>query len=108
VARPLVVGVVQTGVDVPVGLHAVAHAADAPSVRLPLSSVEPMYGLSSQVLVAESNQAPGRGRPVPQHQQRGSTLHPERTSLPVRLPGQYVHPQLRHPPWPTGRAGSSA
>ncbi len=31
-------------------------------------------------------------------QQRWSALHPEPISLPVRLPGAHLHPQLRRPP----------
>ena len=110
VARLSAVGVVHAGVDVPLGLHAVARAAGAPCVRLPLSSVEPVYGRNPHVLVAEFNHDPDRGRPAPQDQQRWSTLRPERTSLPVRLPGEHMHPQLRRSSWdgPSGRGGSSA
>jgi hypothetical protein len=110
VARPLVVGVVHTGVDVPLGLHAVARAACAPSVRLPLSSVESVYGLNPHVLVVKFNHFPDRDRPAPQHQRRRNTLHPERTCLPVRLLSQHLHPQLRRSSWdgPSGRAGNSA
>ncbi len=109
-ARPLVVGVVHSSVDVPLGLHSVARAADAPNVRLPLSSVEPVYGLNPHVLVAKVNHYSDRGRPAPQDQRRRSTLHPERISLPVRLPGEHLHPQLRRPSWggPCSRAGGSA
>jgi hypothetical protein len=37
------------------------------------------------------------------------TVQRERVSLPVRIPGQYLHPRLRRPPLasPWGRAGSS-
>jgi hypothetical protein len=111
VARPSAGSVVYTEVDVPLGLHAVARTAGAPSVRLSLSRVEPVYGLNSRVLAAAKfGRYPDRGRPAPQHQQRRRTLRPERTSLPVRLPGEHLHPQL----WrssgdgPSGRAGSSA
>jgi hypothetical protein len=111
VARPSAVGVVNTGVDVPLGLHEVARAAGAPSVRLPLSSVEPVYGQNPHVLAAAKfGRYPDRGRPAPHHQQRRSTLRPEHISLPVRLPGEHLHPQLRRSSWvgPSGRAGSSA
>jgi hypothetical protein len=101
---------VYTEVDVPLGLHAVARTAGAPSVRPSLSRVEPVYGLNSRVLAAAKfGRYPDCGRPAPQHQQRRRTLRPERTSLPVRLPGEHLHPQL----WrssgdgPSGRAGSS-
>lgn len=95
---------------VPLGLHAVARAAGAPSVRLPLSSVEPVYGRNPHVLVAEFNHYSDRGHPASQHPQRRSTLQPEHILLPVRLPGQHLHPQLRRAPWDglSGRAGSSA
>jgi hypothetical protein len=31
-------------------------------------------------------------------------LHRQRTSLPVRSPGQHLHPALQRPPW-AGRSG---
>jgi hypothetical protein len=110
VTRPLAVGIVHTGADVLQGIHAVARAADAPSVRLPPSNVEPVYWLNPHTVVAEFDHYPHRGRPTPQDQQRRSTLRTERTSLPVRLPGEHLHPQLRRSSWdgPSGRAGSSA
>ena len=107
VARPLVAGVVHIGVDVPLRLHAVDRATGAPSVRLPLSSVEPVYGLNPRVLVA--NHYPERGRPAPQPQRRRSALPLEHISLPVRLPGQHLHPQLGCSSWdsPSGQGGSN-
>lgn len=108
--RPLAAGVVHSGGDVPLGLHAVARAAGASSVRLPLSSVEPVYGLVPHVLVGKVNGYPDHGCPAPQHQRRRSALPSEHISLPVRLPGQHLHPQLRRSSWdgPSGRAGSNA
>ena len=109
-ARPLAAGVVHSGGDMPLGLQPVAQAVDAPSVRLPLSSVEPVYGLDLHVLVGKVNDYPNHGRPAPQHQRPRSTLPPEHISLPVRLPGQHLNPQLRRTPCggPFGRAASSA
>jgi hypothetical protein len=109
-ARPLVVGIVHTGVDMPLGLHAVAQAVDVPSVRLPLSSVEPVYGLSPDVPVSRSDHYPDRGRPASRHEQHRGALQSEHISPPVRLPGQHPHPPLRRPPRDglSGRAGSSA
>lgn len=106
-ARPLVAGVVHICVDVPLRLHAVDRAAGAPSVQLPLSSVEPVYGLNPHGLVA--NHYPERDHPTPQHQRRRSALPPEHISLPVRLPGQHLHPQLGCSSWdgPSGQAGSN-
>jgi hypothetical protein len=110
VTRPVAAGVVHSGGDVPLGLHVVAQAAGASSVRLPLSSVEPVYGLDPYVLAGKVNCDPDRGRPAPQHQRRRSIFPPEHISLPVRLPGQHLHPQLRRSSWdgPSGRSGSSA
>ena len=109
VTRQLAADIVHSRRDVPLGLPAVAQAADAPCVRLPLSSVEPVYGLDTHVLMARFNHYPDCGRPDSQHQRRRSALPPEHISLPVRLPGQYLHPQLRRS-WdgPSGRAGSNA
>ena len=106
VAWPLVAGVVHICVDMPLRLHAVDRAAGAPSVRLPLRSVEPVYGLNPHGLVA--NHYPERGRPAPQ-QRRRSALPPEYISLPVRLPRQYLHPQLGCSSWdgPSGQGGSN-
>ncbi|MGH3857822.1 MAG: hypothetical protein ACRDR6_30910 [Pseudonocardiaceae bacterium] len=69
-------------------------AAGAGSVRLPASSVEPVYGLSPDVPV------------ITQH---GTALKPGRSRLPVRVPGQLLHPLLRRSSWDgrCGRAGSS-
>lgn len=110
VTRSLAVGIVHSGGHVPLGLPAVAQAADAFRVRLPLSSVEPVYGLDSRVLVGKVNHYLDYGRPAPRHQRRRSALPPEHISLPVRLPGQYLHPQLRRLSWDGsfGRAGSNA
>jgi hypothetical protein len=109
VTRPLAAGIVRSGGDVPLGLPSVAKAADASRVRLPLSSVEPVYGLDPHV-VGKVNHYLDYGRPAPQHQRRRSALPPEHISLPVRLPGQHLHPQLRRSLWdgPSGRAGSNA
>lgn len=77
-------------------------------VRLPLRSVEPGCERNPYVLAAAKfNHYPDRGRPAPQHR---NTLRPERSSLPVRLPGEHLHPQLRRSSWdcPSGRAGNSA
>ena len=108
--RPLAAGIEHSGGDVPLGLPAVAHAADASRVRLPLSTVEPVYGLDPRVLVGKVNRYRDYGRPAPQHQRPRSILPPEHISLPVRLPGQHLHPQLRRTPCggPSGRTASSA
>jgi hypothetical protein len=110
VTRPLAASVVHSGGDVPLGVHVVAKTAGASSVRLPLSSVEPVYGLDLDALVGKVNHYPDRGRPAPQHQRRRSILPPEHISLPVRLPGQHLHPQLRRLSWdgPSDRAGRNA
>ena len=112
VTRPLAAGIVHSGGDVPLGLPAVAQAADAFRVRLPLSSVEPVYGLDPRVWVGKVNHYLDHGRPTPQYQQRRSTLPPEHISWPVRLPGQHLHlhPQLCRSSWdgPASRAGSNA
>ncbi len=82
------------------------RAVGARDVRLPASSVEPVDGLTCAVRVArlgDHGLNPG--------QQRGSTLQPEGTSLPVRVPGAHLHPRLRRPPsgaGPSSRAGSQA
>jgi hypothetical protein len=110
VTRPLASGVVHSGGDVPLGLHVVAQAAGASSVRLPLGSVEPVHGLDPDALVGKVNHYPDHGRSAPQHQRRRSILPPEDISLPVRLPGQHLHPQLRRSSWDgsSGRAGRNA
>jgi hypothetical protein len=81
-------------------------------IRLSASSVEPVYGLGPGVRVAElSEDYVDRGRPDPRHQQCWTIVAPERTSVPVWLPCQRLHPQLRcSPSWAglCGRAGSSA
>ena len=108
--RPLAAGVVHSSTDVPLGLHVVAQAAGASGVRLPLSSVEPVYGLAPHLRVGKATHYPDHGRPAQQHQRRRSILPPEHISLPVRLPGQHLHPQLRRSSWdgPSRRAGSNA
>lgn len=108
--RPLAVGIVHSGGGVPLCRPAVTQAADASRVRLPLSSVEPVHGLDPHVSVGKVNHYLDYGRPAPQHQRRRSALPPEHISLPVRLPGQHLHPQLRRSSWdgPSGRAGSNA
>jgi len=80
------------------------------SVRLPLSSVEQVYGLGPHVLVGKVNHYPGHGRRGPQHQPCWSIFPLEHISLPVRLPGQHLYPQLRRSPWDgsSGRAGRNA
>lgn len=110
VTRPLAAGLSIRGGDVPLGLHVVAKAAGASSVRLPLGSVEPVYGLDPCVLAGKVNHYPDHGRSTPQHQRRRSILPPEHISLPVRLPGQHLHPQLRRSSWDgsSGRAGRNA
>jgi hypothetical protein len=62
VTRPLVAGVVHTGGDVLLGLHAVAWAAGAPCVRLPLSSVERGYELNPYAPVVKINLYSDGGR----------------------------------------------
>jgi hypothetical protein len=96
--------------DVPLGVHVVAKAAGASSVRLPLSSVEPVYGLEPHVLEGKVNHYPDHGRPATQHQRCRSLFLPEHISLPVRLPGQHLHPQLRRSSWdgPSDRGGRDA
>lgn len=88
------------------------RAVCARNVRLPASSVEPVHGLSLDQLVTRFNDRYLEGgRPAPRHQLHRTTLQLERTSLPVRLPGQHLHPQLRRSSWdgpPRGRAASSA
>jgi hypothetical protein len=109
VTRPTAVGVVNSGRDVPLGLHVVVQAAGASSVRLPLSSVEPMYGLDPHVLVGKVNPDPDHGRPAPPHRQRRSIFPLDHISLPVRLPRQHQHPHLRRSSWDgTGRSGRNA
>jgi hypothetical protein len=52
--------------------------------------------------------APGGGLAVPAMSARVAAhtadLHRQRTSLPVRSPGQHLHPALQRPPW-AGRSG---
>lgn len=88
------------------------RAAGAGDVRLPASSVEPVVGLTCAVRVAGlSDPDTGQNPPAYQWQQRGSSLQPEGTSLPVRVPGAHLHPQLRRPPsWagPSNRARGQA
>jgi hypothetical protein len=109
VTRPFGCRLVHSG-KAPLGLHVVSKAAGVSSVRLPLSSVEPVYGLDPDALVGKVKRSPDCGRPAPQHQRLRSILPPEHISLPVRLPGQHLHPQLRRSSWdgPSGRAGKDA
>jgi hypothetical protein len=104
VTRPVAAGVVHSGGDVPLGPRALAQVAGAFSVRLPVST-----GLDPQVMVGKVNHYPDRDRPASQHQRLRSALPPEHIILPVRLPGQHLHPQLRRSSWdgPSGRAGSN-
>src|SRR5579884_1193380 len=82
VTRRTAVGVVHSGGAVPLGLHMVIDAAGAFSVRLMLSSVEPMYGLD-HVLVGKVNPDPDHGRLVRRIGSAGA--------FPAR-PHQFVHP----------------
>jgi hypothetical protein len=54
--------------------------------------------------------APGGGLAVPAISARVAAhtadLHRQRTSLPVRSPGQHLHPALQRPPW-AGRSGAA-
>ena len=107
--RPMAVGVVHSGGDVPLNLHLVVHAAGVSSFRLPLSSVEPMYGLDPHALVGKVNPDPDHGRPVPPHRQSLSIFPLDHISLPVRLSRQHRHPHLRRSSWDgTGRLGTNA
>lgn len=108
--RPSASDIMHSRGDVPLSLHVVAQAVGASSVRLPLNSVEPVCGLDPDALVGKVNRSPDCGRLAPQHQRRRSILPPEHLSLPVRLPGQHLHPQLRRSSWdgPCGRAGRDA
>jgi hypothetical protein len=108
VTRPLASGVLHSG-GAPLGLHVVSKAAGASSVRLPLSSVEPVYGLDPDALVGKVNRYPDRGHPAPQHQRLRSILPPEHINLSVRLLGQHLHPHLRRSSWDrsSSRAGSN-
>jgi hypothetical protein len=85
VTRPTAASVVHSGGDVPLGLHVAAQAAGASNVRLPLSSVEPMYGLDPHVLVGKGNPDRDHGRPVPPHRHRRSIFLLDHISLLVRL-----------------------
>lgn len=90
------------------------RAAGVRSVRLPASTVEPVQGLNSGVLVVTLNDHYlDRGHPAPRHRQHGQhgvTGQRDRSSLPVRVPGQQLHPRLRRSSWdgPWGCAGGSA
>jgi hypothetical protein len=110
VTRPLAASVVYSGGDVPLGLHVVAQAAGAFSVRLLLSSVEPVYGLDPHVVVGRVNHCSDHGRPARPHQRRQSILPPKHLNVPVHLLGQHLHPQLRYSWWDgsSGRAGRNA
>jgi len=109
VTWPTAASVVHSGGDVSLGLHVAAKAAGASSVRLPLSSVEPMYGLDPHVLVGKANPDPDHGRPTPPHWQRRSIFPPDHISLPVRLSCQHQHPHLGRSSWyGIGRLGRNA
>jgi hypothetical protein len=87
------------------------RTAGAPCVRLPANSVEPVYGLLPGLVVATvSDHDLDRGHLASRHRLRRSAGASERTRLPVRVPGQYLHPGLRRWSWdgPCGRAGSGA
>ena len=106
---PTAVGVVHSGGDVLLGLYVVVQAAGASSVRLPLSRVEPMYGLDSRVLVGKINPDLDHGRAVPPHRQRRRIFPLDHISLPLRLSHQHQHPHLRRSWWDgTGRSGRNA
>ena len=96
---PTALGVVHSGGDVLLDLYVVVQAAGACSVRLPLSSVEPMYGLDPHVLTGKVNPDPHHGRPVPPHQQSRSIFSLDHISLPVGLSRQHLHTHLRHSSW---------
>lgn len=51
--RPFGCRLVHSG-GAPLGLHVVSKAAGVSSVRLPLSSVEPVYGLDPDALVGKA------------------------------------------------------
>jgi hypothetical protein len=109
VTRPTAVGAVHSCGDVPLDLHVVAQAADASSARLPLSSVEPRYGLDPHVLVGKVNPEPDHGCPAPPYRQRRSLFPLDHISLPVRLSRQHQHPHLRRSSWDgIGRSGRNA
>jgi hypothetical protein len=82
-------------------------AAGAPWVRQPESSVEPVYGTGTGLLVVTVSD---RGRLTPRQQRRISPRAPDRSSLPIRVPSVHLHPRLRRRSWDglSGRAGSSA
>ena len=77
----------------------------------PRAAFEPVAGLTPAVRVAGLNDpATDQSGLAHPRQQRGSTLHPEGTCLPRRVPGAHLHPLLRRPPsWagPSARAGST-
>lgn len=85
--------------------------AGAVCVWLPANSVEPVYGpLSGLVVAAVSDHHLDRGHVALRHRLRWSAGASERTRLPVRAPGQHLHPGLCRWSWdgPCGRAGSGA
>ncbi|MGH3695056.1 MAG: hypothetical protein ACRDRX_13895 [Pseudonocardiaceae bacterium] len=88
------------------------RVAGVGDVRLPANSVEPVVGVAPALWVARlSNPDADQGRPVHQHRQWGSAIPSEGTSLPLRLPGTHLHPQLRRPQsaaGPSPRADSPA
>ncbi|MGH3936179.1 MAG: hypothetical protein ACRDS1_14580 [Pseudonocardiaceae bacterium] len=106
-----------------------------PCVRFPLSSVSLIRdGVRPQLLASLALQVPdpqfptktpaGRrsstpvpysapgGQPVPRRPHEASSVEPQMqlAYLPVRSPGQHLHPQLRRLPWagPSDRAVGSA
>ena len=106
---PTAVGVVHSGGDVLLGLYVVIQATGASSVRLPLSSVEPMYGLNLHVLVSRVNPDLHHGRAAPPHWQRRSVFPLDHISVPVRLSRRHLHLHLRRSSWDgIGRLGINA
>jgi hypothetical protein len=109
VIHPTAVGVVHAGGGVLLGLYVVVQAAGASSVRLLLSSVEPMYGLDPHVLVDKVNPDLDHGRPVPPHRRRRRIFPLDHISLPARLFRQHQHLHLRCSSWGgAGRLGRNA
>ncbi|MGH4002150.1 MAG: hypothetical protein ACRDTJ_32315, partial [Pseudonocardiaceae bacterium] len=82
------------------GAGADPRAAGVGSVRLPASTVEPVRGLNSGVLVVTLNDHYlDRSHPAPRHRQHGIIGQRDRSNLPVRVPGQQLHPRLRRSSW---------
>jgi hypothetical protein len=99
VTWPTAVGVVHSGGDVPVGLNVVGQAAGAFGVRLPLSSVAPMYGLDPHELVSKVNPVPDHGRLAQPHWQGRSIFPLDHISVPVRLSRQHLYLHLHRSSW---------